>query len=113
MGGPEHVIHGVVAKVSSAALPATSCPSLPGHLRPVKLSNGLWLGAQVEEIRKKLGKPSLQQKQWLHYESQRELVGDPRAKDFGTDKVYERGGLSVRAVSGKVVEIWATKQTTD
>jgi hypothetical protein len=113
MGGPEHVIQGVVAKVSSSAPPAASCPALPDNLRPVKLNNGLWLGTRAEVVRKKLGKPSLQQKQWLHYESQRELVGDSRAKDFGTDKIYERGSVSVSVVNGKVVEIWATKQTTD
>jgi hypothetical protein len=112
MGGDEHVIHGVAAKVSSKKPPA-SCPELPDILRPVKLNNGLWLGAQTEEITKKLGKPSLQQKQWRHYDSERELVGDPSAKDFGTDKIYERGSFSIRAVKGKAVEVWATKQTTD
>lgn len=111
MGGDEHVIHGVVAKVSSKK-PSASCTELSDALRPVKLNNGLWLGAQTEEIAK-LGKPSLKQKQWLHYESERELVGDPQAKDYGTDKIYERGRISVRAAKGKVVELWATKQTTD
>jgi len=113
MGGPEHVILGIAAKTSSSALPSTSCPILPDHLRPVKLNSGLWLRAQTEEMRKELGKPSLQQGQWLHYESQRELVGDPRAKDFRTDKIYERGRISARALNGKIVEIWASKQTTD
>jgi hypothetical protein len=110
MGGDEHVIYGVAAKNSSKKPPA-SCPELTDDLRPVKLNNGLWLGAQTEEITKKLGKPSLQQKQWRHYYSERELVGDPRAKDFGSDKIYERGSISVRAVKGKAAEIWATKQT--
>ncbi len=112
MGGDEHVIYGVAAKVTSSRPPA-SCPVLPNNLRPVELNNGIWLGTQKEEMRKKLGKPSLEQKDWLHYESRRELVGDPRAKDFRTDKIYERGSISVRAADGKVVELWATKQTAD
>lgn len=112
MGGDEHVIHGVAAKVSSKK-PLASCPELPDSLRPVKLNNGIWLGAQTDEITKILGKPSLQQKQWRHYDSERELVGDSRAKDFGTDKIYDRGSISIRAAKGKAVEIWATKQTTD
>lgn len=112
MGGDEHVIHGVVAKVSSKK-PSASCTELPDSLRPVKLNNGLWLGVKTEEITKKLGNPSLKQKQWIHYESERESVGDPRAKDYGTDKIYERGSISVRAAKGTVVELWATKQTAD
>ena len=111
MGGKEHVIGGVAARISSK-MPTASCPESE-NLREVQLDNGLWLGATTEEIKKKYGKPSLQEKQWLHYESKRELVGDPRAKDMGTDKIYERGGVSVRSVSGKIVEIWAMKQTTD
>lgn len=112
MGGPEHVVGGVAAKISSRK-PSASCPELSENLRQVQLDNGLWLGATTEEIKKKYGKPSLQQKQWLHYESEKELVGDPRARDMGTDKIYERGGVSVRSVGGKIIEIWATKQTTD
>lgn len=112
MGGPEHVVGGVAARISSKK-PSTSCPELPANLSQVQLDNGLWLGATTDEIKKKHRKPSLQQKQWLHYESEKELVGDTRAKDMGTDKIYERGGLSVRSVSGKIVEIWAMKQTTD
>ncbi len=113
MGGYEHVIYGVAAKVSSSKLPAPSCPELPKYLRPVKLNNGFWLGTEKKDIEQKLGKPSLQKNQWLHYESQRELVGDTRAKDSGADKIYERGSFSIRMINGKAVEIWATKQTTD
>jgi len=113
MGGDEHVIYGIAAKVSLSRPPVSSCPVLPDNLRPVQLDNGLWLGAQMEEMRQKLGKPSLEQKDWLYYQSRRELVGDPRAKDFRTEKIYERGSISVRAANGKVVELWATRQTTD
>jgi len=112
MGGPEHVVGGIAAKISSKK-PSAACPELSENLSQVQLDNGLWLGATTEEIKKKFGKPSLQQKQWRHYESQKELVGDPRAKEMGTDKIYERGGVSVRLVGGKIVEIWAMKQTTD
>jgi hypothetical protein len=113
MGGDEHIIQGIVAKASTSRPPTASCPELSENLRPVTLNNGIWLGIQTKEIRKKLGNPSLQKKQWLHFESERELVGDPRAKDFGSDKIYERGSVSVRAANGIIVEIWATKQTAD
>jgi hypothetical protein len=113
MGGEEHIIYGVVAKILPSKPSACACPELPAGLSPVKLNNGFWLGMKTDEIRKKLGKPSLHQTQWIHYESERELGGDPRAKDFGTDKIYEMGSLSVRAAKGKIVEIWATKQTSD
>jgi hypothetical protein len=113
MGGKEHVIYGVAAKLSSLKLPTASCPELPKNLRPVKLDNGFWLRSKKKNIEQKLGKPSLQRNQWLHYQSQRELLGDPRAKDFGTDKIYEGGSFSIRVVKGEVVEMWATKQTTD
>lgn len=113
LGGPEHVIQGIAAKASSSALPTACCPHLPDDLRPVKLDNGLWLGAQTEEIIKKLGAPSLQQEEWLHYESKKELVGDPGAKAFRTYKIYERGGISVHSMNGKIIEIWTSKQTTD
>jgi hypothetical protein len=112
MGGDERVINGVAAIVSPSR-PPDSCTVLPDHLRRVKLNNGIWLGAQTAEIRKKLARPSLEEKDWLHYQSRLELVGDPRAKEFRTDKIYERGSLSVRAVDGKAVELWATSQTTE
>jgi len=113
MGGDEHVIHGVAAKVSFSRPPESSCPVIPQNLRPVKLNNGLWLGAGTKEVIKKLGKPSFQNENWLHYQSLRKLAGDPRAKAWGTDAMYERGGVSLGAADEKVVEIWATKQTTD
>jgi len=47
---------------------------------------------QTEEITKNLGKPS-QQKQWRHYDSEQELMGNPRAKDFGADKIMSEGAF--------------------
>lgn len=112
MGGPAHVISGVVAQVSSAA-PAADCPELPPSLRPVRLDDKTWLGTPISAVLKKHGKPSLQREPWTHYESRRELPGDPRAKAFRAETFYELGSFSVRSQSGKVVELWATKSASD
>jgi len=73
----------------------------------------IWLRSPATEIRKQFGKPSLQRGAWLHYESERELLNDPRAKDWGADKLYEYGELSVRIRAGKVIELWATVLVSD
>lgn len=113
MGGEEHVIYGIAARASSVRVSTANCPELPRALRPLKLDSAIWLGAPVSDIRKRFGKPSLQQNSWLHYESRRELADDPRAKQWGADTFYEVGGLSVRVGAGKVVELWATKSGSD
>ncbi len=112
-GGDDHVIDGVAARISSTSVTANSCPELPAAFQAVRLDNKIWLHSPATEICKQFGKPSLQRGAWLHYESERELLNDPRAKDWGTDKLYEIGGLSVRIRAGKVVELWATMSVSD
>lgn len=113
MGGNDHVIGSIAARLSSSPLPTEKCPVLRGAPEPIGFNNRIRLGVKAEILKKALGKPSLAEKGWLHYESQRELVGDPRAKDFGAEKIYELGGLSARIRAGKAIEIWATKQISD
>ena len=110
MGGEEHVIYGVAAKILPSKPSAAACPELPAGLRPVKLNNGFWLGMKTDEIRKKLGKPSLESKGWLLYNSEQMFRNDPRAKAWGEHDWAVYGSLDLRVRSGKVVEMWATKQ---
>ncbi len=113
MGGDEHVIDGVAARISSTRVTTNSCPELPAAFQPVRLNNKIWLRSPAAEIRKQFGKPSLQRGAWFHYESRRELLNDPRAKDWGADTLYEYGELSVRIRAGKVIELWATLSVGD
>ncbi len=112
-GGDDHVIDGVAARISSTRVTTNFCPELPAAFQPVRLNNKIWLRSPATEIRKQFGKPSLQRGMWLHYESERELLNDPRAKDWSADKLYEIGELSVRIRAGKVIELWATKSVSD
>jgi hypothetical protein len=112
MGGDQHVITGVAAK-QRPSKPSTACKQLPEALQSVRLNDGIWLGTSAKAVVKKLGKPSLKQKEWLHYQSQRELVGDTRAKDYGTANFNELGTLSVRITKDVISEIWAGKQTSE
>lgn len=77
-GGSNHTIYGIVAQVVTSNPSVGVCPELPKDFLPAKLNNGIWLGTSVSEIKKRLGKPSLQQSKWLHYASMRELKGDLR-----------------------------------
>jgi hypothetical protein len=43
MGGRDHTVSGILAQVVSDG-PTSDCPTLPTALRPVSLSNHLWLG---------------------------------------------------------------------
>ena len=112
-GGGDDVIDGVAARISSTPVTANSCPELPAAFQPVRLNNKIWLRSPATEIRKQFGKPSLQRGAWLHYESERELLNDPRAKGWGADTLYEYGELSVRIRAGKVIELWATVLVSD
>lgn len=113
MDGLSHVIYGVVAR----SLPRTSvhsgCPDLPRAFHPVRLDNGVWLRSRASEIRGRFGKPSVDQNGWLHYSSRRELPNDPRAKDWGAEKLFELGEFSARLRDQMVVELWATKSLSD
>jgi hypothetical protein len=46
LGGPEHSIESFYAEAGSN-IASNSCPPLPTKLRPVSLSNSLWLGQKV------------------------------------------------------------------
>ena len=111
MGGPDHVIHGIAARALSDSSSVDTCSDLPQKFRTLSLDSGIWLGTTSTAIRKKLGEPSLSRDSWLHYESLRELRGDPRAKEWGADTFYEYGGFSVRIRGGIAVELWATLST--
>jgi hypothetical protein len=54
MGGPEHKITHIIAQKLKSAQPSADCPSLPTRLRPVSLSNHLWLGSTNADVQKAL-----------------------------------------------------------
>src|SRR6266851_5958284 len=49
MDGPAHEISGVIAQTVADG-PAADCPALPATLRPVSLSNGVWLGTAESRL---------------------------------------------------------------
>ena len=112
MGGPEHVIYGIAARVSSAS-PLAGCPELPRALRPARLDDKSWLGTPVSAVLKKHGKPTKQQQLWIQYQSRRKLPSTPRSGTYRQEEFYEHGSLSIRSRYGKVVELWATKSVFD
>jgi hypothetical protein len=112
MDGVKQVIYGVVSRIIPAGSPTGNCPELPHPFRAATLNSKIWLGTAVATFREKMGEPSLEQEGWLHYASEKELPGDPRAKEWRADMFYELGGLSVRMNEGRVVELWATFQET-
>ncbi len=55
MGGPEHLVGGVVLKNAVSEEP--DCPELPPELLPANIGIGLGLGSRYEDFLHRLGKP--------------------------------------------------------
>ena len=87
-----------------------ACPELPDKFKPVKLDRKIWIQSKESDVRKIFGKPSLNKDGWLYYRYKQTIAHDPRAKNWHADDWTVYGGLSLRIHSGKVIEIWATKQ---
>jgi hypothetical protein len=66
LGGPEHSIENFYAETGSN-VESNSCPALPTNLRPVSLSNALWLGQKISHVTKRLGQPSVKKDGWWLY----------------------------------------------
>jgi hypothetical protein len=66
LGGPEHSIESFYATAGSH-IASNSCPALPTRLRPVSISNSLWLGQKASYITRRLGQPSVKKDGWWLY----------------------------------------------
>jgi len=102
----------VVSSMSTKDKDKTSkkCPELPESFKPVKLNRKIWIHTSESDVREILGKPSLESRGWLLYRSEQIFKNDPRAKAWGEHDWTLYGSLDLRIRSGKVVEMWATKQ---
>jgi len=100
----------VIRSMSTKDKISEACPELPESFKPVKLERKIWINTSESDVRKILGKPSLESRGWLLYSSEQIFKNDPRAKAWGEHDWTVYGSLDLRIRSGKVVEMWATKQ---
>jgi len=100
----------VIRSMSTKDKASKKCPELPESFKPVKLDSKIWIHTTEYDVREILGKPSLESRGWLLYSSEQMFKNDPRAKAWGEHDWTVYGSLDLRIRSGKIVEMWATKQ---
>jgi hypothetical protein len=111
-GEADHVADGVAAEIIEAndATPE-SCPGLPAG-SPVWLDRKIWLGLTRDELVHRLGKPSQERGDILHfvYDSDVKLVSSHRG---AADDYLVTSHLMVQLRQGRIVRLWASKTTSD
>jgi hypothetical protein len=111
-GEADHVADGVAAEIVDAneAAPA-SCPALPAGL-PVWLDRKIWLGLSRDELVRRLGKPSQERGDILHfvYDSDVKLVA---ARHGPAEEYLVTSHLMVQLRQGRIIRLWASKTTSD
>jgi hypothetical protein len=83
-----------------------SCPALPTNYRPVQFERKIGLENKESDLRKILGKASLVANDWIHFDSEQEVM-------IHGEKFTELGSLSARFVKGRIEELWISKTTSD
>ena len=97
----------IALRLTSSDETATpSCPELPQAYRSVKLGNNISLQNRASDLRRIFGKPSLAANGWLHFDSERDVL-------LRGEKYTELGGLSVRVIKDRIVELWVSKTTSN
>jgi hypothetical protein len=111
-GDADHVVDGVAAEIVAAndATPA-SCPALPPG-QSAWLDRKVWLGLSREELVRRLGKPSQERGDILHfvYDSGVKLVSGHRRP---AEEYLVTSHLMVQLRQGHIVRLWASKTTSD
>jgi hypothetical protein len=111
-GDADHVADGVAAEIIDAgdATPE-SCPALPAGL-PVWLDRKVWLGLSRDELVHRLGKPSQERGDILHfvYDSDVKLASGRRGP---AEEYLVTSHLMVQLRQGRIVRLWASKTTSD
>ncbi len=105
LGGPEHTVGSLYAIIGDDEMkPSASCPQLPAQLRPVSLSNSLWLGTNPNRLKELFGKPSATINDWRFYS----YSGKAPINDFEKLAI-----LGVRVRNGKIIGLCEFQATTD
>lgn len=115
MGGGK-IVTGVTAEqINNASIHNEYCPLLPKKFRPIKLDHDIWIGTNIMDLERLLGKPLSVDGDVRIYD----YVGKKKGmyKDLGdnTEKVVdydEISSLVIRVRNGKVISLWASKVTS-
>ena len=111
-GGAEHAADGIAAAVIAADGPAPeSCPALPAGV-PVWLDYKVWLGVSRDELIHRLGKPSQERGDILHFVYDGD-VKHAAHRGGETDDVIVTSHLMVELNEGRIQRLWASKTTAD
>ena len=82
MGGSEHAVTSVSAKLIKNEKISADCPALPNHLKPVLLSSKFWLNSPEKALLKKLGRPSYKYKNLRSFDFAGKVSGDCEPDGF-------------------------------
>jgi hypothetical protein len=107
MGGDDHEITGVSARLSHAFRSTPSCPALPARLSPVQLDHHLWLGSSAREVSQALGHPSHRVGSWAFFDFQ------GKTEEKCEDGLYDLlNGLALRIENELVTGLAASQVTS-
>ena len=104
MGGPDHEVTEIDAKLIHAMAPTPDCPAPLNTSARTTMDNGLWLGDATETIHRRLGQPSNTLGDWEEFEYQGKAPGRGLCAPEGLDVV---NWFAAKLGSGSVSEIHA------
>lgn len=107
MGGHEHYVTSINAKLIPGGSATADCPALPNNLKPLSLDNHLWLGASRRAATTTLGAPSFRKGAWQSYDFQGKVPGDCQGGGF--DLI---ASLLLNFQKGHVISLQAAQVTS-
>ena len=105
MGGFDHAITGIGAKLIAPNENNHDCPVLPQSMQPVTFDNGIWLDERQSDVIKTLGIPSHQEKSWssFNYEGTKTGKCEPDGYDVMNWFLFDAdNGLLKTIIAGQV-----------
>ena len=106
MGGFEHAISQVIAEEQSDGATSQDCPQIPRAFLPVKLSNGLWLGAHEQTVVQATAVDSHSISPFHSIEYQTKVPGNCEG---GFDRI---DWLDYKIDRGRIAVIWVGQATS-
>lgn len=105
MGGPEHDIGWVYAKLDNSAQPTTDCPALPAKFSPLSFDGQFWLGMQYINAVRILGSNGVKLNDWQVYDYLGKIPGNcpPDGFDLTSYLMFKSShGILTSIVAGQV-----------
>jgi hypothetical protein len=107
MGGPDHVVTELIAKLVPTTGVTKDCPLLPNKFRSMSLDTGIWLGISDSKLSQLLGGDRLNSHSWGLWDYEGKVPSDKCAGGFD-----RKTSLLVQLTDGYVSTIHVSQVTS-